>query len=801
MLRTFVRKYPALVTVIPLIIGILISYFSRMNLSALPDVFFITVLIVLFVLIIYTYTAVAKGELFLFSYSAMLILLGIFLFQYKYYKTEENNISKFVHEFKDKKGILKGVISEQPEIKDDKIRVLLKSEKIDSIDCGGYVLATVYKNRYGEKTSADYSFGDKLQITGKLEKLPHRRNPGEFNYGEYLRLHDIDAVFITFGYDKIELVGNVEPSFFKAKIIYPIKDYSIKVIDKLVGGDEGEYLKGLVLGERSNISQEIKENFVNAGVAHIIAVSGLNVAYVALIIWAVLTFIPVKYTYKNIIIIVFLFLYMSLTGSVPSIVRATIMASVFLIAQIIERKPNAYNIVSFAGLVILIYDPRQLFDAGFILSFTAILSIIIIYPKLDEWMRELKWFAKMNDEKIWGKSVKWIVILFLGTFAAQIGTLPVSAIMFKKVSVVSLFANLFAIPLSNIALALGFIMIIVSTFSTWLASVFAGFNSMLLHYQLEMIEFCAKLDFAFVETYFVDYLFMAVYFLALVFLYSINKYNYKARLAIIILLIANFVLLNSVLDKTDMAHITCIDVGNSNSTLIKMPLGTSVLINTGSSTQKYSSAIRNVIPYLKTQGISELDLLIITSLNANEFRNLSNFAKNFSVRKILIPAYYKPIFENDLINNSFRNSNIYFIENSQIVNKQGKFRIYLYYDSLYKGESMMAQLTYGDQSFLFNDSYTLNEDLINTAFFNDDINVQVLKTAGAGSFDYTSAEFLSKSNPEFVVISSSRSTRKKMQTGIFTESLEHIGINVVKTNEDGAVIFETDGEVTEKVAW
>ncbi|MCI0450670.1 MAG: DNA internalization-related competence protein ComEC/Rec2, partial [Chlorobi bacterium] len=669
------------------------------------------------------------------------------------------------------------------------------------IHCDGYVLVSVYKVKYAEKPPSDYRYGDEIQITGKLEMLPHRRNPGEFDYGKYLKMHDVDAVFIAFGFDKIERIGHTEPSFLKSKIIYPIKDYSIKVIDKLVGGDEGEYLKGLVLGERSNISQEIKENFVNAGVAHIIAVSGLNVAYVALIIWAVLMFVPVKHSYKNIIIIIFLFLYMGITGSVPSIVRATIMASVFLIAQIIERKPNAYNIVAFAGLVILIYDPRQLFDAGFILSFTAIFSIIILYPKLNEWLRKMKWYANLDEEKIFGKSVKWILLLFLGTFAAQLGTLPISSMMFNKVSVVSLAANLFAIPLSNLALALGFIMIIASTFSSWLASIFAAVNSMIMHYQLEMIEFCAKLDFAFVETYFVDYLFMAVYFIVLALLYGISKSNYKLRAAVIILLIANFVLLSSIMDKTDKVQITYIDVGSSNSTLIKMPLGTSVLINTGSDTKKYSPSERNVIPYLKTQGIGELDLLIITALNANEFRSLNNFVKNFPVKKILIPVYYKPVFENELINTSFKNTKIYFVENSQIVNKQGKFRIYLYYDSLYNGESMMAQFTYGDQSFIFTDSYSLNEDFLNTKLIFGDDNVQVLKTAGAGSFDYSSAEFLAKANPEFVVISSSRSTRKKMRTDIFTASLEHIGMNVLKTNENGALIFESDGEVTESVNW
>ncbi|MCI0448289.1 MAG: DUF4131 domain-containing protein, partial [Chlorobi bacterium] len=116
-----------------------------MNLSALPDVFFIVILLVLSALIIFTYTTPTKGELFLFSYSAIVILFGIFLFQFKYYKTEENNVSKLVNEFKDKKNVLKGIVSEQPEVKDDRLRLLIKNKMADSIHCDGYVLVSVYK--------------------------------------------------------------------------------------------------------------------------------------------------------------------------------------------------------------------------------------------------------------------------------------------------------------------------------------------------------------------------------------------------------------------------------------------------------------------------------------------------------------------------------------------------------------------------------------------------------------------------------------------------------------------------------
>jgi competence protein ComEC len=292
--KTLTGKYPPVLTVIPFAIGILIGYYSGLNLSFLSYGFFITVLLVLTVVIVYVYKTIAKGMLFLFSYAALLVLMGIFSFQFRYYIIEENDVSKFTDDHKDKKSLIKGTIAEQPEVKDDKIRILVDAEMINGTECKGYILATVYKNKFKEDTERNYIYGDEIEIEGRLEQLPHKRNPGEFDYGEYLRMHNISAVFTAFGFDNINITGHAEQSFYKEKIIYPVKDYSINIIDKLIGGDEGEYLKGLVLGERSNISQEMKQNFINAGVAHIIAVSGLNVAYVIIIIWGVLTFIPIR---------------------------------------------------------------------------------------------------------------------------------------------------------------------------------------------------------------------------------------------------------------------------------------------------------------------------------------------------------------------------------------------------------------------------------------------------------------------------------------------------------------------------
>lgn len=171
--------------------------------------------------------------------------------------------------------------------------------------------------------------------------------------------------------------------------------------------------------------------------------------------------------------------------------------------------------------------------------------------------------------------------MFTGTLAAQIGTLPITAIMFKKVSIISLAANLFAIPLSNISLAIGFIMVLLLLLSIWIASIFASVNSLLLYLQIQLIDVCAKWDYAFVETYFVDSMMFIFYYIILLLILTLTVKNYRSRLIFIMLLILNFVVWVDVSNKSIEAEITFLYTGSSNSTLIKMPGGSTVMINAG----------------------------------------------------------------------------------------------------------------------------------------------------------------------------------------------------------------------------
>lgn len=803
MIKDKYRKYPAVFALIPFSAGITIGCFIKPAIPELQPYISILIQILLALASIYVFNRLNQDFVkFTLLFFAAAGIFGFLRFELCYNKPGIENISSTVSEFKDKEIHLFGRVQEQPEINDERIRIIIAADSLSSeqntIGLRYNIQASVYKSKYREQNPKRINYGDVIELAGKLEPLPHRRNPGEFDYGEYLKLHGIDAAFTGFGYENIKITGNSDLSFYKSHIIYPVKTYSIGIIDKLVGGEEGEFLKGLVLGERSNISKETKEEFVNAGVSHIIAVSGLNVAYVLVIIGGLLLPLPLKRSYKILLMIICLIFYMNLTGNTPSIIRATIMASVFLLSQIFERKTISYNIIAFSALIILIINPLQLLDAGFILSYSAILSIVYFYPKLNKIVSSSGLYNAFGKDNILHKSIRAVIALVIGTLAAQIGTLPVTALMFNKISVVSLFTNIAAIPLSNVALAIGLIVIITSLFSLWLAGVFASSAAFLLHWLLVFIDFSAKLDFSFIETYGVDWLVLVFYYLVIFILFTSKKENIFPRMAISLLLILNFFTVKSLMDKNDKLTLAYLDVGNSSSCIISSPKGENILINQGTSSAKYTSAERNIIPYLKNKGVKEIDLLLITSLNKDEFRNLIYLVNNIPIRKILVPVFYKPVFDDSVFSSKFSGQNIEFVRNPGIISSFSDLRIYVAYNyDILPSASMMVHIVYGSEAYTFSDAKDIDEENY-YGMFKPNQTTRILKVPASGSFNFTSPEALIKFDPENVVISSVRS-KKRWNSDIFSESLKMTGINVLNVGESGAVIFETDGKKTERI--
>src|SRR5690606_20133659 len=240
------------------------------------------------------------------------------------------------------------------------------------------------------------------------------------------------------------------------------------------------------LADRSEINYETKTEFINSGVIHVLAVSGLHVGYILIIVVFIFGRFGV-YTRASLTIIALLF-FMLLTGASPSVTRATIMSIVIIIAFLTNRSTNIINSISLAAIIILIIDPNELFNPGFQLSFSAVLSIGIIYPIIQR---------SVYKFRIKHKWIEYIVLFAAVSLSAQIGTLPFTLAYFSKLSVIALLTNLIVIPSIGVILAIGIITIITGYFSYFIAGIFASANDLLTYLLTSIISFAGKLEISF----------------------------------------------------------------------------------------------------------------------------------------------------------------------------------------------------------------------------------------------------------------------------------------------------------------
>jgi len=327
-----------------------------------------------------------------------------------------------------------------------------------------------------------YNYGDKLEIKCALE-APKSFN--EFAYDKYLARYDVYSVCY---YPEIKIIDSNNGNFFLKKIFKFKKSLSEKISYNMNEPESG-LARGIILNERADISEEINKNFSRTGLTHLIAISGMNITILAFLTMNFFIFIGLWRRQAFYLTAVFLILYIILIGAPASAVRAAIMGIIVLYALSIGRLNKPESLLAFAASLMVLFNPKILrFDVGFQLSFLAILGIMYFYSKIDEWLKEKR----------------WIKIIFARqalslTLAAQIFTLPILAVNFSIISLISPPANLLAVwtmPIIMvsvlIALPFGFALPQISPFIFLPAQL-------LLKYLVWISGFLAKIPKAYLE--------------------------------------------------------------------------------------------------------------------------------------------------------------------------------------------------------------------------------------------------------------------------------------------------------------
>ena len=203
-------------------------------------------------------------------------------------------------------------------------------------------------------------------------------------------------------------------------------------------------MAAITLGQKNLLEPEQKQNFIKAGVMHIMAVSGLHAVILSMFVFYLLYFLRKRFNILRIIItILILWCFAFVTGLTPSVLRATIMFTFLQAGSLMKREPNGINPVLASAFVLIVARPSVIFDAGFLLSYFAVIYIISFYFDFYQKILFKSWFT----DKIWQSAVVTIV--------AQLGTLPLTIMLFNRFPTYFILTNIIIVPLSNLLIIIG----------------------------------------------------------------------------------------------------------------------------------------------------------------------------------------------------------------------------------------------------------------------------------------------------------------------------------------------------------
>jgi competence protein ComEC len=314
------------------------------------------------------------------------------------------------------------------------VNFIIQNKQITSVK-GNIIL-------YFKKDSLPYNidYGTQVVFRKSLQEIKNSGNPGGFDYKRYCLFQGIThQVFLQ--QDEFEILSHTKSTFYQ-RLLFPTQQKILSLIRKYIPGNKETGLaEALLIGYKNDLDKTLVQSYSNTGVVHIIAISGMHIG---LIYWLLMLLLKPLQRIKlgrwlqPILVIAGLWAFSLLAGGQASVLRSAVMFTCIVLGQAFLRKSSVYNTLAFSAFILLCYNPYWLWDAGFQLSYAAVLSIMIFMKPI------YNWFYIKN------KILDFIWQLNAVTLAAQILTLPFTLYHFHQFPVYFLLTNFVAVPLSSI---------------------------------------------------------------------------------------------------------------------------------------------------------------------------------------------------------------------------------------------------------------------------------------------------------------------------------------------------------------
>ena len=462
-------------------------------------------------------------------------------------------------------------------------------------------------------------------VKAKATEIEGPKNPYEFDYKYYLHLQGIHYQVFVYNHEAI-LSGN-SPNNSLYHLAYTINTWAEEIFEKYIADKQNlAVLNAMVLGLRDDIDHELLQAYSAAGAIHVLSVSGLHVGVIMQVLVGLLGFLKKRKKWGNYvyigIILGFLWLYALVTGMSAPVMRSTFMFSLILLADTFQYSKNSINTLSISAFFILLFQPLILFSVGFLLSYLAVLGMILIQPLLNP----LVVLDKHKNKFFWLSDRLWKVTTV--AVAAQIATLPITIYYFHQFPNYFLLANPIVILLSSFALIAGLVFLLVAPlFQYFQLSWLLKWSAFIVEYLIKLLNdtvlYTERLPGAisnFLNYNKLEVLLLYALILSVLAIFYLKKYFWvKASIALTVMLMAINVFSFLTQKNTNQVHIHAIPKAVAISHVVANKAKLYTLASFANDNKNMSFRLNN---YWSNMGVTDTTTILLDS--ANVLLNIKN---------------------------------------------------------------------------------------------------------------------------------------------------------------------------------
>ncbi len=346
----------------------------------------------------------------------------------------------------------------------------------------------------------DFNPGDIIRFNSTIEDINQEHNlPNQWDMSSYLTHQGIVATTFV-EVENISIIGHEDNLYWNIRRLR--LHITHLILNSQLNENTSVFINAILTGDTSFLSKDTRISYSEAGLAHILALSGMHIAIIAMVLSILLfpLYILKMNKYRHLLTILLLWAYAILTGLSPSATRAVIMTTVYLIGLIMQRRHSSINALCFAALLILFFDPQSLFSISFQLSFVAVASILIFAEKINPFNRRYHPF------------IYYVASIASVSLAATIGTGLIAAYYFHIFPTYFIFSNIVVTMLLPILMCFSIILIMLIHFFDFSSVILCKFIDTIYNYIEMTASYCNLLPFNIIQNIYISpWLFIPIF--------------------------------------------------------------------------------------------------------------------------------------------------------------------------------------------------------------------------------------------------------------------------------------------------